>query len=185
MLAVTKDTRTGKDPRIKMDEHVVHEKKDNVTVSEVDAYSYSACLRWCKKYMSEPSENNKHRGTWGANGAYIWDGRSNGSDENPYEVEVLDQRPVGFKGIDGSNELYSYRAWNTTHVPEIETQFVPCHCCCCRSGEQASCPYRNITGPLGYAVVPQLRVAEGRRGSRRRRGAAPDADDEDDEWGRS
>ena len=95
----------GKDPRRKMDEHVINERNDNVTTSEVDAYSYSACLRWCRKYMAKPNDEHDHRGTWGANGAFFWDGRSNGTDPNPLRVPVLDLAPVSFQSIEGSNML--------------------------------------------------------------------------------
>ena len=138
-----------------MDRHVVNERHDNVTTSEVDAYSYSACLRWCLKYMAKPDDNNEHRGTWGwgANGAYIWDGRSNGTDPNPLGVP------------------YAFRAWNDhPSQPELECVFVPCYCCDCRAARHDKCSYRSITSGFMYVQVPQVRAAPPRRRRRRGRG---------------
>ena len=166
----------------------MNERKDNVTTSEVDAFSYSACLRWCRKYMAKPDNNNEHRGTWGANGAYFWDGRSNGTDPNPLRVPVLDLTPVEFQPVEGSNELYSFRAWNNhPSQPELECMFVPCYCCDCRAARHEKCSYRSISGGFMYVQVPQVRAAPRRRLRRRGRGgrgggaADRDSDTSDDE----
>ena len=187
-LAPGPQDNAGKDPRRAMDRHVVNERKDNVTTSEVDAFSYSACLRWCRKYMAKPDDNHEHRGTWGANGAYFWDGRSNGTDPNPLRVPVLDLTPVGFQPVEGSNELYSFRAWNNhPSQPELECMFVPCYCCDCRAARHEKCSYRSISGGFMYVQVPQVRAAPRRRLRRRGRGgrgggaADRDSDTSDDE----
>ena len=172
----------GKDPRMAMDRHVVHEKKGNVATSEVDAYSYSACLRWCREHMTKPSEDNAHRGTFGCNGNYYWDGRSNGTDANPHGVPVLDMRPVDFGPVPGSNELYSFRAYNPVATePELEVAFVPCHCREHQAGNPGGCPYSNITGPPGLVFVRPKAVAPPRRSHRRRGGPPRDSDNSDDD----
>ena len=153
-----------------MDTAIVHNKTETI-------YSYSKCLRWCRSNMRAPSADHTHAGTFGCNGEYIWKAYSNGHDENPDGHPVIDDRPRDWHPIEGSNELYSYRAWNVVaDEPEMELWFVPCHCRSCRAARHGDCPFRHITQDASYVMVSQKAVVE--RGRRARRGNDDDDNDE-------
>ena len=157
-----------------MDAAIIHEKEKTI-------YSYTACLRWCLAHMARPSADHSHRGTFGCNGVYVWRGYSNGRDANPDDLPVIDKAPHDWHGVEGSNELYSFRAWNTEPTePELELWFVPCYCRSCRAADYAACRYRNTTQAPSYVLVTRKAVAA--RRARRVRGArAADGSSGDDD----
>ena len=163
----------GKDPRRAMDLAIIHNKTETI-------YSYWKCLRWCASNMSAPSADHKHAGTFGCNGEYIWKAYSDGTDENPDDHPVIDGRPRDWHPIEGSNELYSFRAWNTEPAePEMELWFVPCYCRSCRAAQHSTCPFRHVTREASYDFVTSKAVAQRRR--RAPRAAAAGSSDDDDE----
>ena len=52
-----------------------------------------------------------------------------------------------FQGLEGSNEIYAWRATHS-YLPQLEALFVACYCINCRSGRSAACNYRRITHSL-------------------------------------
>ena len=164
----------GKDPRRAMDAAIIHEKEKTI-------YSYTACLRWCLAHMARPSADHSHRGTFGCNGVYVWRGYSNGRDANPDDLPVIDKAPHDWHGVEGSNELYSFRAWNTEPTePELELWFVPCYCRSCRAADYTACRYRNTTQAPSYVLVTRKAVAARRARRARGAGAADGSSGDDD-----
>jgi hypothetical protein len=93
-----------------MDRAIIHEKANTI-------YSYWKCYAWCVKHMAKPTEEKDHRGTFGCNGRYIWGAFSDGTDPNPLGCDVLDPRDRDFRAIDGSADMYAFRARNPDPGP--------------------------------------------------------------------
>jgi hypothetical protein len=85
----------GKDPRIAMD--------DAVAAGDLTRYNFEQCFDWCVEHMPAPSGGKSHRGTFGANGAYIWEAYTELGRDNPRGFPVI---PAGrdFQGLEGSNK---------------------------------------------------------------------------------
>jgi hypothetical protein len=135
----------GKDPRIAMD--------DAVAAGDLTRYNFEQCFDWCVEHMPAPSGGKSHRGTFGANGAYIWEAYSELGRENPRGFPVI---PAGrdFQGLEGSNEIYAWRA-TSAHLPQLEALFIACYCTNCRSGNSERCRYRFITHSLVADRAPK------------------------------
>ena len=159
----------GKDPRRAMDRAIVHDKASTI-------YDYGACYRWCESNMYAPSTQHDHRGTWGCNGDYIWRAYSNGEDENPHHYPVISRQHRSFQTIEGSNELYCFRAWKGEKTREMQIYFVPCFCVACRAREE--CPYLCITNAPSYVQVAPKPDTRRHRRSRRRTRTESDSDSE-------
>ena len=163
----------GKDPRRKMDRAIIKDKDKTI-------YSYAACNRWCVENMAAPSAEHEHRGTFGCNGEYHWRAYSDGADANPDGYPVIDARPRDWHAIEGSNERYAFRSWNTEPTqPELEHFFVPCYCRASRAGAHDECPFRNITQAPMYDFVRPKNVPARRRNARRAASAHDSSSDSD------
>ena len=158
----------GKDPRRAMDRAVINQ--------TVDIHNYVDCHDWCKEFMATPSKQS-HKGTWGANGKYYWEAISDGVDDPPERVHVLDadelRRDWGV--VTGSNRMFVVRAVNSNPLeePEVESQFVPCYCQASREG--GVCGHSHITGQRNKKTIAELPL------KRRRTRATVDDDDDDDD----
>jgi hypothetical protein len=96
--------------------------------------------------MAAPCGKEKHLGTFGADGEYIWRAYSQQGEQNPRGFPVI---PVvrNYEVLKGSNEIYH---WISRHayLSQLEALFVSCYCVLCRSGNYASCKYRDVTHSL-------------------------------------
>jgi hypothetical protein len=106
-------------------------------------YDYNSCYQWCidpKNKMDKPSEKKEHRGIFGADGAYHWRAYAKFDDGHGHPIVPADR---DFQALDGSNEMYSFRAVNK-YAPEIQADYVPCCCTGCRDAS-GSCLYTIYT----------------------------------------
>ena len=142
--------------------------------------------------MAKPSEDHSHRGTFGCNGEYIWRAYSSGTDSNPENYPVIDRALLDWQPIEGSNDLYAFRARHEDpSIPEMECWFVPCYCAASRDANATRtgpatntfCPYRHITGEPFWVQVPRKAQVRRRASTRARaraaraRGATSDSGD--------
>ena len=144
----------GKDPRRAMD--------DVVAASDLTRYNYTHCFDWCVSNMQAPSDEKKHLGTFGANGEYLWPAYCKHGEANSRGFPVLSPAR-NFDGLEGSNEIYHWRARHP-YLPQLEAQFVSCYCTCCRSG-LAPCRYRSVTHYLVAGGLPKHFLTHERAGA--------------------
>jgi hypothetical protein len=104
--------------------------------------------------MPKPTEEKKHLGTFGANGEYIFQAFSDGTDPNPRGFSVI-PKDRSFQKLQGSNKIYAWRA-NHSHLPQLQALFVPCYCSRCRGEISGECMYRKITHSLIPGLLPEL-----------------------------
>jgi hypothetical protein len=146
-------------------------------------YDYKGCYDWCVKNMPKPSEKKQHRGIFAADGNYIWRAYAETDDGNGFPVIPKDRE---FQSLEGSNELYSFRAVRTL-APTLEVDFVSCYCAGCRA--KTGCWYTRYTrahvadksGPELYTTHMLDSQSANRRVTRNssgRRGGAADGEDD-------
>ena len=116
-----------------------------VAAGDLTRFNYTHCYDWTVANMQRPSQDKKHLGQFGVNGEYIWRAYSKHGGANPRGFPVI-PLPRDFDGLEGSNEIYHWRARHP-YLPQLEAQFVSCYCVNCRSGV-APCRYRHVKHSL-------------------------------------
>ena len=148
-------------------------------------YNYKGCYDWCCENMAAPSDKKQHRGIFGADGNYIWRAYAETDDGYGFRVIPTDRE---FQSIEGSNELYSFRAVSS-FAPTLEVDFVSCYCDGCRA--KTGCLYTHYTRahvadkrwPEHYTthyLPPQPANQRGSRSRTRVRGAAEERANDDE-----
>ena len=125
----------------------------DVAEGRLTRYNYEHCYDWCVEYMAEPS-TDKHLGTFGANGKYLYRAYSDEKDGNLRGFLVI-RGDRWFPKLSGSNEIYAWRAASKLK-PELEALFVPCYCTDFRGEHPENCKYRHITHSLVKDLMPEI-----------------------------